>query len=40
MTEGTQGAIPNTLSPTNLLISLLLSPQLDVTRTIGRGLKA
>jgi len=36
--EGTQGAIPYILS-SNLLISLLPAPQLDVKRTIWRALK-
>ena len=36
--EGTQGEIPYTLLPTNLLISLLPAPQLDVKRTIWKGL--
>ena len=40
MLEGTQGEIPYTLPPINLLISFLPNPQLDVTRTIWRGLKA
>ena len=29
-----QGAIPDTIPPTNLLLSLLPAPQLDVKRTI------
>ena len=33
-----QEAIPYTLSPTNLLISLLPAPQLNVKRTIWKGL--
>ena len=37
--EGPQGAIPYTLPPTNLLISLLPAPQLAVKRTIWKGLK-
>ena len=39
ITEGTQGAIPYTLPPTNLFISLLPAPQQDNKRTIWRGLK-
>jgi len=39
ITEGTQGAIPYTLPPTNLFISLLPAPQQDNKRTILRGLK-
>ena len=31
--------LPHNFPPTNLIISLLPSPQLDVTRTIWRGLK-
>ena len=30
-------AIPYTLPPTNLLISLLTAPELDVKRTIWKG---
>jgi len=37
--KGKQGAIPYTLPPTNLLISLLPAPQLGVKRTIWRALK-
>ena len=36
--EGTLGEIPYTLLPKNLLISLLPVPQLDVKRTIWKGL--
>ena len=39
LNEGTQGAIPYNLLLTNLLISLLPAPQLDVRRTILKGLK-
>ena len=39
ITEGTQGAIPYTLPPTNLFISLLPAPQQDNKRTILRGIK-
>jgi len=37
--EGKQEAIPQTLPPPNLIFSLLPAPQLDVTRTIWRGLE-
>ena len=37
--EGKQEAIPQTLPPPNLIFSLLPSLQLDVTRTIWRGLE-
>jgi len=39
ITEGIQGAIPCNLPPTNLFISLLSAPQLNVKRTIWKGLK-
>jgi len=40
LNEGTQEAIPYTLLPTNLLISLLyLFHNSDVIRTIWKGLK-
>jgi len=40
--EGKQGSsteIPHALPPPNFLISFLPAPQLNVTRTIWRGLK-
>ena len=37
--QGTQGTIPYTLLPTDLLISILPAPQLNVKRIIWRGLK-
>ena len=37
--EETQEVIPYTLPPTNLLISLLPAPQLDVVKTIWKGPK-